>query len=218
LEKESYYQEAVRIASLIHKMRTEAGELLSRKVVENLIFLDMPKVRFQVDICPEMTSNHEYKLSYNGYDVVEFMISANSGEEMHSLSKVASGGELARMMLALKCVENQDNSSTPMIFDEIDTGVSGKTARKIGLKLLELSKHTQILGVTHSAQIASLADLHYLIAKREEAGRTITTVTELDEEGRISELSRVLGGISVTDAQRQAAIDMLSEKINQLKV
>ena len=212
LEKKELYQVAAKIATCIHEKRLEAGEILSLKVVENLVFLDMPKVRFQVDVQPQLTSSGEFLLTSTGYDVVEFMISANSGEELHSLSKVASGGELARMMLALKCVENQGNSSTSMIFDEIDTGVSGKTARKIGLKLLELSQNTQILCVTHSAQIASLADVHYLIAKREEGGRTITTVTELDEDGRIRELSRVLGGISVTDAQRQAAIDMRAEK------
>ena len=215
-EKKRLYLEAAEIANEIHKRRVEAGSALSQKVVENLVFLDMPKVRFQVDVTAEVAENGQYRLSNNGYDVVEFLISANSGEALHSLSKVASGGELARMMLALKCVENQGDISTSMIFDEIDTGVSGKTARKIGLKLLELSRHTQILCVTHSAQIASLADTHYLIAKREADGRTITTVKELDEEGRIRELSRVLGGISVTDAQRQAAIDMRQEKLNQV--
>ena len=99
-----------------------------------------------------------------------------------------------------------------MIFDEIDTGVSGKTARKIGLKLLELSGHTQIFCVTHSAQIASLADDHLLIAKSEHEGRTVTSVAVLDEEGRIRELSRILGGIHVTEAQRQAAVDMRRER------
>ena len=213
-ELKQAYSEAAKLGEKIHSIRVRAGEYLSKQVIDNLVFLDMPKVKFCVVVTQEYSENGEYKLSPDGFDHVEFLISANKGEELHSLSKVASGGELARMMLALKCVESQRDLSVSMIFDEIDAGVSGKTARKIGLKLLELSKHTQIFCVTHSAQIASLADVHLLISKHEADGRTVTTVKELDEAGRIEELSRVLGGIHVTDAQRQAAVDMRQEKLS----
>lgn len=199
-------------ATALHEKRAIAAASLSNRVVETLVFLDMPKVSFRVDLAIMKNAAGEYELSPTGYDHVDFLISANSGEDMQSLSMVASGGELARMMLALKSVENSLDESTTMVFDEIDTGVSGKTARKIGLKLLELSRHTQIFCVTHSAQIASLADDHLLIAKSESDGRTVTSVTVLDEEGRIRELSRILGGIHVTEAQRQAAIDMRRER------
>ena len=204
-------KKAVTLADELHEKRVAAAEELSRHVVETLVFLDMPKVVFRVEIGTD-TVNGAPVLTPTGYDRVDFLISANSGESLQSLSTVASGGELARMMLALKSVENSKEESTAMVFDEIDTGVSGKTARKIGMKLLELSRHTQIFCVTHSAQIASLADVHFLISKQEADGRTVTSVTSLDEEGRIRELSRILGGIHVTDAQRQAAIDMRREK------
>jgi DNA repair protein RecN (Recombination protein N) len=206
------YEKAEGLARSIHERRVTAARTLSMRVIDTLVFLDMPKVTFRVDVTENKDATGANMLSENGIDTVEFMISANSGENLHSLSKVASGGELARMMLALKSVENEQDNTTAMIFDEIDAGVSGKTARKIGLKLLELSRNTQIFCVTHSAQIASLADVHFLISKHEQNGRTETTVTSLDEEGRIRELSRVLGGIRVTDAQRQAAIDMRREK------
>lgn len=203
---------AVALADALHEKRAAAAAMLSGRVVETLVFLDMPKVTFRVVTEAVRTEDGAPVLSQTGYDRVDFLISANSGEDMQSLSSVASGGELARMMLALKSVENSLDETTTMIFDEIDTGVSGKTARKIGLKLLALSEHTQIFCVTHSAQIASLADEHLLIAKAETEGRTVTSVTRLDEAGRIAELSRILGGIHVTDAQRQAAIDMRRER------
>lgn len=205
-------EHATLLAKKLHDKRMIAAEELSARVIETLVFLDMPKVSFRVNTQEVKNAAGEYILSPTGYDRVDFLISANSGEDMQSLSMVASGGELARMMLALKSVENSLDESTTMVFDEIDTGVSGKTARKIGLKLLALSKRTQIFCVTHSAQIASLADDHLLIAKSERDGRTETSVTLLDEEGRIWELSRILGGIHVTEAQRQAAIDMRRER------
>ncbi len=202
---------ALSLADKLHEGRIRAGRGLSCAVVDNLVFLDMPKVTFDVSICESM-ENGEKCLGPNGYDLVDFLISANQGEDVHSLSKVASGGELARIMLALKCVEKSKEQTAAMVFDEIDSGVSGKTARKIGLKILELSASAQVFCVTHSAQIASLADHHLLISKHVLDGRTLTTIRTLDEEGRIQELSRVLGGIQVTDAQRQAAIDMRKER------
>lgn len=205
--------DALAQAKKLHDARVKTAKNLSQAVVDNLVFLDMPKVTFTVTVEIKRDQNGEV-LGPHGFDDVDFLISANQGEQLHSLSKVASGGELARMMLALKCVERRTDGASAMIFDEIDSGVSGKTARKIGLKLLELSADTQVFCVTHSAQIASLADTHLLITKHVDNGRTLTTIRELDEEGRIGELSRVLGGIHVTDAQRQAAIDMRREKQN----
>ncbi|MBQ7333457.1 MAG: DNA repair protein RecN, partial [Clostridia bacterium] len=162
----------------------------------------------------ENFKNAEKILYKNGCDEVEFFISPNRGADAKPLAKIASGGELARVMLALKSViADKDNIST-LIFDEIDSGVSGKTARKIGIKMLELSKSSQIFSVTHSAQIASLADAHYLISKSDSDGETSTAVKLLDYDGRVSELSRILGGIDVTEAQKRAAIDMLEEREN----
>ena len=128
------------------------------------------------------------------------------------MAKIASGGELARIMLALKsAIADKDGVGT-VIYDEIDAGVSGKTARKIGIKMLALAKSAQLICVTHSAQIASLADTHMLIKKREISGSVSTELFELDYDGRVSEVSRILGGIDVTASQRQAAIDMINEK------
>ena len=172
----------------------------------------MPKVVFFASIKEEF-KNGEKILSEFGSDNIEFYISANRGADAQPISKVASGGELARVMLALKCVIADKDGISTVIFDEIDAGVSGKTARKIGIKMLSISKSTQLISVTHSAQIASLADSHYLISKSDVNGKTETTVKELDREGRISELSRILGGIDITESQRKAAIDMLDEKI-----
>ena len=171
----------------------------------------MPKVVFYTEIKEEFDG--ERKILYpDGSDTLEFYISANRGADAQPLSKVASGGELARVMLALKSVISDKDGVSSVVFDEIDAGVSGKTARKIGIKMLNLSQKTQIFSVTHSAQIASLADAHYLISKGDVNGATETKVTLLSEEGRIKELSRILGGISVTGSQRAAAEDMLSER------
>jgi DNA repair protein RecN (Recombination protein N) len=153
-------------------------------------------------------------LNKDGSDVLEFFISANRGAEPQPLSKIASGGELSRIMLALKSVIADKDGVPTVIYDEIDAGVSGKTARKIGIKMLELSKSTQLFCITHSAQIASLGDVHYLISKSDVNGFTETSVRPLDEDGRICELSRILGGIDVTDSQRAAAKDMLMERNN----
>jgi DNA repair protein RecN (Recombination protein N) len=128
------------------------------------------------------------------------------------MSKIASGGELARIMLALKSALADKDGVGTVIYDEIDAGVSGKTARKIGVKMLELSKTAQLICVTHSAQIASLADTHMLIKKRELDGNVRTELFALDYDGRVGEVSRILGGIDVTESQRRAAIDMIKEK------
>ena len=206
-EKE-HYNAALKIADEIHNRRIAGAGALEKSVCETLEFLDMPKVVFLVSIKENSTSGVK-KLNSRGYDDVEFLISANRGLEAKPLAKIASGGELARIMLALKSVIADKDGVMTIVFDEIDAGVSGKTARKIGIKMMSLAKNAQVFCVTHSAQIASLADCHYLINKRDIDGFTETSVTSLDYDGRVLELSRILGGINVTDAQRAAAVDML---------
>ena len=189
----------------IREIRERAAESLTARVVENLVFLDMPKVRFRIALEPTA------ELTARGLDAAEFLISANPGEPLMPMIKIASGGELARIMLSLKSVLNECDGIDTAIFDEIDTGISGKTSRKVGIKLREISAGTQVLCVTHSAQIASLATSHLFISKSEQDGRTCTAVTELDEAGRIEEIARILGGIEVSDTQRQAAREMIYE-------
>ena len=205
------YDEALALANKLHDIRTEAAAGLEEKVKETLEFLDMPKVVFFASI-KESFVGGEKILNKDGSDSIEFYISANRGAEPQPLSKIASGGEMSRIMLALKSVIADKDGIPTVIYDEIDAGVSGKTARKIGIKMLGLSKNTQLFCVTHSAQIASLGDLHFRISKGDVNGATETSVTELDYDGRVAELSRILGGIDVTDAQREAARDMLSER------
>ena len=210
-EKEAY-QEALIIADKLHLIRVKSAKEIEKSVKETLEFLDMPKVVFFADIKEEIIEGRK-ELYPDGSDKIEFYISANAGAEPQPLSKIASGGELSRIMLALKSVIADKDGISTVIFDEIDAGVSGKTARKIGIKMLSLSKKTQIFCVTHSAQIASLADTHLLIKKRNVNEKTETEMSELSEDGRILELSRILGGINVTEAQRRAAADMLNERI-----
>ena len=210
-EEEKLYKEALAVADSIHAGRVAAAEALKKKICDILEFLDMPGVVFYADICVEEREGRK-TLNKDGYDKIEFYLSANKGAEAQSLAKIASGGEIARVMLALKSIIADKDGVSSVVFDEIDTGVSGKTARKIGLKMRSMSSGLQIFCVTHSAQIASLADIHFLISKSEVDGKTQTAVRALDYDGRVKELSRILGGINVTDAQRAAAVDMLNEQ------
>ena len=198
-------------ANKLSHLRSEKALILDKKIKETLEFLDMPKVVFYTSVEEKMDENGHAILSEKGINNGVFYMSANQGLDPQPLSKIASGGELSRVMLAVKSVIAAKEDTEGLIFDEIDSGVSGKTARKIGLKMKELSKNQQIITVTHSAQIASLADCHYLIAKSNENGITASSILPLDYEGRIKELSRILGGLKVSDAQRKAAIDMLQE-------
>ena len=193
------------LAARLHVARAKAAEALSRSVQQELAYLDMPSVRFSIAV--DATDTYTAR----GNDHVEFCIATNPGEPLSPLSRSASGGELSRIMLALRSVLNDRDGVSTAVFDEVDTGISGKTARKIGIKLSEIGKHTQVLCITHSAQIASLATAHYKIAKREVEGRAFTTVTPLDEEGRIGEVARILGGLSVTKTQSDAASEMIEE-------
>ncbi len=210
-EQEKARHEAERAALALHEARTAAARALADQVMQVLQFLDMPKVRFEAGVALR-TEGEKLSLQKDGCDRVEFLLAANPGEPLQPLSRIASGGELSRIMLALKSVIADKDGVGTVIYDEIDTGVSGKTARKIGIELLRSARATQVFCVTHSAQIASLADAHYLIDKKEKDGRAETSVTPLAEEGRIQELSRILGGIEVTEAQRLAAKELYTER------
>lgn len=192
-------------ASALRQKRKEAAKEIVGRVTASLAFLDMPKVRFEIAINPTDLCEH-------GGDDIEFLIATNPGEPLMPLSKIASGGELSRIMLALRSVLNDHDGVDTVIFDEIDTGVSGKTSRKIGIKLKETAKTgTQVLCVTHSAQIASLADNHYRITKHERDGRAETDVLLLGDDERVDEIARILGSIEPTAAQRNAAREMIEE-------
>lgn len=210
-EEEKLYGEALLIADKLHALRVECAKTLKVKISDILEFLDMPGVVFYAKLDFEENDGKKV-LNKDGYDKVEFYFSANKGAEPQSLAKIASGGEIARVMLALKSVIADKDGVSSVVFDEIDAGVSGKTARKIGLKMMDMSSGLQIFCVTHSAQIASLADIHFLISKGVVNGATETSVRALDYDGRVKELSRILGGINVTESQRAAAIDMLNER------
>lgn len=193
------------LAAELHHKRAVAAKELSAKVQDELAFLDMPSVRFEIAV--EGTDTY----TASGNDHVEFCIATNPGEPLAPLTRIASGGELARIMLALRSVLNDRDGVATAVFDEVDTGISGKTARKIGIKLAGIGRSTQVLCITHSAQIASLATAHYKIAKRTENDRAFTSVTPLDEEGRVGEVARILGGLDVTRTQADAAREMIEE-------
>lgn len=214
LELKKEYKKAVAdlegAARELSDKRKDAAKKLSHSVADVLSFLDMPKVRFEASVSQRSKNekNKDNVYTKDGADDVVFLLAMSNAEPLLELSN-ASGGEISRVMLALKSVLSQKYGQQTVIYDEIDAGVSGKTARKIGLKLKESARNAQVICVTHSAQIASLADTHLKISKDNIDGRLESSVTALDREGRIDELSRILGGINVTDAQRQAALDML---------
>ena len=207
--KKDLITRAYTAAEALSSKRQRYALELSDAVTDVIRFLDMPKTKFKISLSrPDTESNAIF--DSNGFDRVSFVIAPNAGDDYMPMAKIASGGELARIMLALKSVITNDDGVNTVIFDEVDSGVSGKTSRKIGVKLKELSENSQILCVTHSAQIASVADNHFLISKSEQNGKTESTIYPLEYEERVGEISRILGGINVTDAQRRAAIDMLS--------
>lgn len=209
-EREAY-RAALSVADKLHAERVRTAEQLEASVKETLEFLDMPKTVFFASVKEEFSAGEKVLLA-SGTDTVEFFVSANRGADPKPIAKIASGGELARIMLALKCALSDKEGVATLIFDEIDAGVSGKTARKIGLKMYDLSQTAQIFVVTHSAQIASLAHTHFLIEKKDVGGVTKTGIRALDRDGRIGEVSRILGGLCVTEAQREAAIDMIDRR------
>ncbi len=201
-ETEKAYNEALAAAKKLSEIRIEAGKKFSADVERELAFLNMPSVKFIVN-------DSVGKLYENGIDNIEFLLSANAGEEPKPLSKIASGGELSRIMLAIKCVLSELDDIDTLIFDEIDSGVSGRAALKIAAKMKELSKTHQVICVTHLAQIAAFADEHKLISKEEKDGRTYTCIVSLDYNGRKYELARIMGGLTVTQSILNSAEELL---------
>lgn len=189
-------------ALILRKNRKQASVSLSERILTELAQLDMPKVQFSCEFT-------ELDLMANGADSVAFYMSANAGEALKPMSKVASGGELARIMLAMKNVLAEQDQVATLIFDEVDTGVSGRAAQKVAEKLHSVARNKQVLCVTHLPQIAAMGDTHMLIAKYEENGRTYTTVTPLDKEGRKKELARIIGGSVITETTLKSAEEML---------
>ncbi len=195
-------KEAWDTAIILRDNRKEAARKLSERILTELGQLDMPKVQFSCEFT-------EQDLSTNGADAVAFYMSANIGEALKPMSKVASGGELARIMLAMKNVLAEQDKVDTLIFDEVDTGVSGRAAQKVAEKLHSVAKNKQVLCVTHLPQIAAMGDTHMLISKGERDGRTYTTVTPLDMDGRKRELARIIGGANITETTLKSAEEML---------
>lgn len=206
-EKERLLKEVSKKAKVLSDHRKKAGERFVSQVTEELEFLNMPKVKLVVQ---QKTG----KLTINGMDSIEFLISANLGEEPKPIAKIASGGELSRIMLALKNVIAEKDSIGTLIFDEIDTGVSGRAAQKIGIKLKQISRLRQVLCVTHLAQMAVMADNHLLIEKNIQGDRTVTTVRTLDHEQRKYEIARIMGGENITELMLENAEQYLKDADN----
>ena len=197
-QKKALLADVTEKAKALSDYREETGRRFVERVSEELRFLDMPNVVLTVQ-------QERGKLTIQGMDSVTFLISANKGELPKPISKIASGGELSRIMLALKSVIADRDSIPTLIFDEIDTGVSGKAAQKIGIKLREISRSRQVLCVTHLSQIAVMADTHYMIEKHTEDERTVTQVHLLDFEGRVQEIARIMGGENPSDLMLENA-------------
>ncbi|WP_028504733.1 DNA repair protein RecN [Ruminococcus sp. FC2018] len=203
-EKNALLTEVSKKAMKLSRHRSKAGERFVQQVTAELEFLNMPNVKIVV-------KQEKGKLTLKGMDNIEFLISANLGEEPRPMAKIASGGELSRIMLALKNVIARKDSIDTLIFDEIDTGVSGIAAQKIGMKLGEISRFRQVLCVTHLAQIAVVADNHLLIEKNVVGDRTVTSVRSLEKDERKNEIARIMGGNSITPLLLENAQQLLDE-------
>ena len=202
-EEEKQRQLCTELAAKLHQARVKAGRILSDRVEKELRELSMPSARFRTEV------TDTGKLGTTGSDEVRFLLSANKGEELGRISRIASGGELSRIMLALKSVLSQGDPVATMIFDEIDTGVSGVAAQRVGEHLAGLSKEKQVLCVTHLPQIAAMADRHYVIRKSEAGERTLTEVELLSREGKRQELARLHGGDHITETTLLSAEEQL---------
>ena len=201
------YPKLLRLAEKLSDARKKAADRFVATVSKELAFLDMPSVRLAVDLKTGKPGVH-------GRDTAEFLISTNAGEPPKPIARIASGGELSRIMLAIKNTLADRDEIPTLIFDEIDTGVSGRAAQKIGLKLKQASKNRQVLSVTHSAQIAALADHQYLIRKETDGKRTFTKVHELSERERIEEVARIMSTDQITDLMRSTAAQMIEQGKN----
>lgn len=205
-ELETQRKLTLRAAQALSNARRAAAEELQKRIVEELRDLSMPSVRFAVEFA---ALDDEQGFDKNGCDKIRFVMSANAGEELGRISRIASGGELSRIMLAMKNVFAENDPVQTMIFDEIDTGVSGIAAQRVGEKLFEASLGKQVMCVTHLPQIAAMADSHYVIKKEERRGRTYTDVLPLDHEGRLHELARLHGGDNITELTLASASEQL---------
>ena len=201
-ECDKAYKEAEKLAKALSEKRRATSAEFAKKVCEEMAFLDMPNVKLVV-------VKEKCELNSLGCDNIEFLISTNPGEPPKPISKIASGGELSRMMLAVKNVLSDKDDIDTLIFDEVDTGISGSAAQKVGLKLREVSKSRQVLCVTHLAQIAAMGNSHFKISKSVRDEKTFTKVEELDHEGRKQELARIIGGTEMTKASLDYAEEML---------
>lgn len=201
-ECDKAYKEAEKLAKALSEKRKATSSEFADKVCEEMAFLDMPNVKLVV-------VQEKCELNSLGCDNIEFLISTNPGEPPKPISKIASGGELSRMMLAVKNVLSDKDDIDTLIFDEVDTGISGSAAQKVGLKLREVSKSRQVLCVTHLAQIAAMGNSHFKISKSVRDEKTFTKVEELDHEGRKQELARIIGGTEMTKASLDYAEEML---------
>ena len=204
-ERNELLKEVSAKAKSLSQKRREAADQLSSKIENELKFLDMPNVKLEI-------SQTLGKLTSSGMDSMEILISVNAGEPPKPIAKIASGGELSRIMLAIKNVTAEKDDVPTMIFDEIDTGVSGKAAQKIGVKLREISRSRQVLCVTHLSQIAVMADSHLFIEKKTKDSRTFTEVSVLDKDSRAGEIARIMGGDNITDSTLKAAKEQLSSR------
>ena len=195
-------------AGALHDLRCQAAERLSQAIEKELHDLDLKNARFRAEV-EDLRSENQARFTKKGTDNVRFLLSANAGEDLKPLSKVASGGELSRIMLAMKTVLSAGEQGMAAVFDEVDAGVSGRAAQRVAEKLQAMAKTRQVLCITHLPQIAAVADGHLLIAKTEREGRTYTEVTPLDREGRKREIARIIGGAVITETTLASAEEML---------
>ena len=205
-------EEAARRGEVLSQARREAAGALQARVQEELRQLDMPKVQFQTEFTPK---GGEAGMDETGLDEVQFLMSANLGEALKPIQKVASGGELARIMLALKNVLAEGDQIGTLVFDEVDTGVSGRAAQKVAEKMAQVARGKQVLCVTHLPQIAAMADTHFSVQKGEREGRTYTRLERLDRSQRREELARLIGGASITPSLLESAEELLRQAEQQ---
>lgn len=204
-----FRDKAVSLAKRLSDKRAGAGRMLKKNIEQELADLGMKKTVFEVKIKKDADEAGNFQLSEDGIDKIEFFISPNPGEEPKPLAKIASGGELSRIMLAIKRTMTRTGKIPVLIFDEVDAGIGGGTAEVVGKKLKEVSKNHQVLCITHLPQIAAYADAHYSVEKEVKAGRTCAKIRELKGEGKVAELSRMLGGVKITEKTKEHAIEML---------
>lgn len=208
-KKESaVYEELVRNCEILHKKRIDAAELLKKRIISELSYLGMKKVRFEAYVESDIG-----ELSANGYDSVEFLISANEGEPLRPLAKIASGGEVSRIMLSIKSALADIDEIPTMIFDEIDTGISGAVAGAAGKKMHTLSKNHQIICITHQAQIAACADCHFYVSKAMENGKTKTSVQVLNKDERIENIAAMISGNVITESAKAHAKELIEANL-----